>query len=264
MQILNPSNVLDYFAQSIFYDRQCNNEVIRMQRLNPDQMLAMVGIEYVLYIAQEPILYVIRKQHRHSPTQVVPLAHYYIIAGKVFQSPDMGSVINARLSNCANFLHQAFSETHSYAKYQSAKGYYWEFKDRDSQAAEAAKEEKIKGECMKRKEKRKKEEPSSNFQKLKVDRLLDDLTRKFPLKSMAMPSSSGTALADGHTDAKPETKSPLTNGVGAEPGILESTPTTSISVGTGAKRVAHDVKVKMEGSSDSKPPLEKKIKLEKK
>ena len=70
MPILNPSNVLEYFAESIFYERQCNNEIIRMQRLNPDQMLNMVGPEYVLLIAQEPILYVIRKQHRTSPTQV--------------------------------------------------------------------------------------------------------------------------------------------------------------------------------------------------
>ena len=71
MPILNPSNVLEYFAESIFYDRQCNNEIIRMQRLNPDQLLGMQGVEYVLLIAQEPILYVIRKQHRTSPTQVI-------------------------------------------------------------------------------------------------------------------------------------------------------------------------------------------------
>lgn len=29
----------------------------------------MVGIEYILLHVQEPILYVIRKQHRFSPTQ---------------------------------------------------------------------------------------------------------------------------------------------------------------------------------------------------
>ena len=64
---------------------------------------------------------------------MIPLAHYYVIAGKVYQAPDLGSIVNSRLSNCANYLQQAFSETHSYAKYQSAKGYYWEFKDKESQ-----------------------------------------------------------------------------------------------------------------------------------
>jgi len=288
MPILNPTNVLEYFAESIFYDRQCNNEIIRMQRLNPDQMLNMVGPEYILLIAQEPILYVIRKQHRTSPTQIIPLAHYYVIAGKVYQAPDLGNVVNSRLANCANYLQQAFSETHSYAKYQSAKGYYWEFKDKESQALEVAKEEKLKGEHLKRKTK-KKEEPSSVFQRQKVDRLLDDLTKKFPLKLMNPPASAAsTALAENfNTVANAEVKVGISSSVGAtssvdgmavdhdapttaEPESLTSpsgpsTTTTSVSIGSGAKRVAHaDVKTKLEPNDLSKPPLEKKIKLEKK
>lgn len=291
MPILNPSNVLEYFAESIFYERQCNNEIIRMQRLNPDQMLNMVGPEYVLLIAQEPILYVIRKQHRTSPTQVIPLAHYYVIAGKVYQAPDLGNVVNSRLSNCANYLQQAFTETHSYAKYQSAKGYYWEFKDKDSQALEVAKEEKLKGEHLKRKTSKKKEEPSSLFQRHKVDRLLDDLTKKFPLKSAnttttttaskttASENTNGTASANA--EVKPEVKPAVGNGenaavetdasAAAEPEApslpnASSTTTTSVSIGSGAKRVAHaDAKSgKSEASDSSKPPAEKKIKLEKK
>lgn len=57
----------------------------------------MTGLEYVLLHVQEPILYVIRKQHRHSPQQVTPLADYYIIAGVVYQAPDLASVLNSRL-----------------------------------------------------------------------------------------------------------------------------------------------------------------------
>jgi mediator of RNA polymerase II transcription subunit 6 len=65
----------------------------------------MTGIEYILLHVQEPILYVIRKQHRHSPTQATPLADYYIIAGVVYQAPDLGSVFNSRLvsSNLEHF-----------------------------------------------------------------------------------------------------------------------------------------------------------------
>lgn len=57
----------------------------------------MVGIEFILLHVQEPILYVIRKQHRHSPTEATPMADYYIIAGIIYQAPDLASVFNSRL-----------------------------------------------------------------------------------------------------------------------------------------------------------------------
>ena len=57
----------------------------------------MQGQEYMLLHAQDNVLYIIRKQQRFSPTQVTPLASYHIIAGQVFQTPDLGSVINSRL-----------------------------------------------------------------------------------------------------------------------------------------------------------------------
>jgi mediator of RNA polymerase II transcription subunit 6 len=38
--LLNPGNVLDYFSDRTnpFYDRQCNNELIKMQRLGYEQL----------------------------------------------------------------------------------------------------------------------------------------------------------------------------------------------------------------------------------
>jgi len=62
----------------------------------------MTGLEYILLHVQEPILYVIRKQHRHSPTHATPLADYYIIAGIVYQAPDLISVINSRIVSSAD------------------------------------------------------------------------------------------------------------------------------------------------------------------
>lgn len=57
----------------------------------------MQGTEYMLLHAQDPILYIVRKQQRYSQTHVAPLASYHIIAGQVFQTPDIGTVINSRL-----------------------------------------------------------------------------------------------------------------------------------------------------------------------
>lgn len=57
----------------------------------------MTGLEYILLHVQEPILYVIRKQHRHTRTHAEPFADYYIIAGIVYQAPDLASILNSRL-----------------------------------------------------------------------------------------------------------------------------------------------------------------------
>lgn len=57
----------------------------------------MLGLEYILLHVAEPILYVIRKQHRHNPSEATPIADYYIIGGTVYKAPDLANVINARI-----------------------------------------------------------------------------------------------------------------------------------------------------------------------
>ncbi|PRD26120.1 UNVERIFIED_CONTAM: Mediator of RNA polymerase II transcription subunit 6 [Trichonephila clavipes] len=198
--MLNTNNVMDYFSERTnpFYDRTCNNESLKMQRLGAEHLGNMVGLEYCLLHVQEPILYVIRKQHRHSPSQaslketkasfliflVTPMADYYILAGVVYQAPDLSSVIGSRMSifcllNFTIFLFQltmvhhlqsAFDEASSYSHYHPSKGYWWEFKDNE-------KKEKTKT----------KEEPGSAFQRRRVDILLSELAKKFPPKLPSPP-----------------------------------------------------------------------------
>uniref|UniRef100_A0AAY5EE39 Mediator of RNA polymerase II transcription subunit 6 n=1 Tax=Electrophorus electricus TaxID=8005 RepID=A0AAY5EE39_ELEEL len=167
--ILNPGNVLDYFSErsNPFYDRTCNNEVVKMQRLTLDHLNQMVGVEYILLHAQEPILYIVRKQQRQSPTQVIPVADYYIIAGVVYQAPDLGSVISSRVLSAVHGIQSAFDEAMSFCRYHPSKGYWWHFKDQEER-------EKVKPKS------KKKEEPSSMFQRQRVDALLLDLRNKFP------------------------------------------------------------------------------------
>ncbi|XKL69617.1 hypothetical protein PGB90_007386 [Kerria lacca] len=175
--MLNSSNVLEYFSERTnpFYDRTCNNEIIKMQRLNPDQLCNMTGLEYILLHVQEPILYVIRKQDRQSSNQTIPIADYYIIAGVIYQAPDLISVINSRLLTSVFHLQSAFDDLFNMMQYQPSKGYSWDIKSQMSTTGIIKKDLK--------------EEPSSNFQRQRVDMLLMELTRRFPLPVMKHTAS---------------------------------------------------------------------------
>lgn len=168
---LDPSNVMDYFSErsNPFYDRTCNNEIVKMQRLSPDQLTHMTGLEYVLLHAQEPILYVVRKQHRHSPAQVTPLADYYVLAGVVYQAPDLGSVLNSRLLGAAHALQAALHESMGYARYHPSRGYWWHFKDNPTGTAGATPATAAPS-----------NPGASLFQRRRVDMLLAELAAKFP------------------------------------------------------------------------------------
>ncbi|KAL5464155.1 hypothetical protein EMCRGX_G033124 [Ephydatia muelleri] len=167
--ILNQNNVMDYFCQrsNPFYERTCNNEIIRMQRGDPAQLVNMIGTEYSLLHVQDPILYVIRKAHRQSTDKVTPLADYYILGGVVYQCPDLATVINARLLSTLHLVHSAFSEAISYARYDPTKGYYWEFPDDEPEKRGTATIT---------------EEPNE-IQRKRSDLLLAELTKKFPMKA---------------------------------------------------------------------------------
>ncbi|KAB0347439.1 hypothetical protein FD754_012296, partial [Muntiacus muntjak] len=118
----------------------------------------MVGVEYILLHAQEPILFIIRKQQRQSPTQVIPLADYCVIAGVIYQ------VLTA-----VRGIQSAFDEAMSCCRYHPPKGYWWHFRDHEEQ-------DKVKPKV------KRKEEPSPIFQRQPVDALLLDLRQKFPPK----------------------------------------------------------------------------------
>lgn len=190
---LHPGNVLDYFSDrsNPFYDRQCNNEIIKMQRLSQDQLANMTGIEYVLLHVQEPVLYIVRKQYRHSPQQVTPQTDYNIIAGVVYQAPDLNSVINSRLINTVHNLQSAFEEAQSFSRYHPSKGYWWDYNQQDQADKEVNK-------------KKKKEEPGSIFQRQRVDLLLGELAKKFPPKFVA--PSQPEAKADESVKSEPKTE----------------------------------------------------------
>jgi len=242
---LEPSNVMAYFGESsnLFYDRTCNNEVIKMQRLSPEHLQNMIGVEYVLLHVQEPILYIVRKQQRHSPTQVTPISDYYIVAGIVYQAPDLGSVVNSRLLSTVTHLQSAFEEARSYSKYHPSKGYCWQFSNSGSAASKAEAEKKAKLSTKKKskkskakeREKRVRGEPSSIFQRRRVNMILDLMTRKFPPKltppaAAAAPSAAAASKEETKEDkqeAAKEVKSEKAEANNAAPGS-QATSTAGI------------------------------------
>jgi mediator of RNA polymerase II transcription subunit 6 len=54
----------------------------------------MTGVEYALVEAQEPNIYIIRKQQRESPTVCVPLKTYYCLNSVVYQVCEVLSMRN--------------------------------------------------------------------------------------------------------------------------------------------------------------------------
>ncbi|KAL0089850.1 MED6 mediator subfamily complex component-domain-containing protein [Phycomyces blakesleeanus] len=104
----NQQMVLDYFAMSPFWDRQCNNQVLSMQTQYNDlrqpyeatveALRKMTGIEFAV-IHEQPPVWVIQKRYRRGPApdDVNPIATYYITGANVYQSPTIYSVIANRL-----------------------------------------------------------------------------------------------------------------------------------------------------------------------
>ncbi|CAG9766148.1 unnamed protein product [Ceutorhynchus assimilis] len=225
--ILNTTNVMEYFsnASNPFFDRTCNNEIVRMQRLSPDQLENMTGLEYVLLHVQEPILYVVRKQHRHSPQQVTPLADYYIIAGIIYQAPDLASVLNSRLLSAVFHLQSSFEEASGFSRYHPSKGYYWDFKT-----------QKIPEKIKPVEKEKPKEDSSSLFQRQRVDMLLGELIKKFPLPSPPQ-----------------QPKTTASNAV-----KTENTNENGVEEGNGNTKEKVEVKQEKTGN---KPPPEKKPRL---
>jgi len=211
--LLNEHNVMDYFMERTnpFYDRQCNNEVLRMQRASQDQLGGMVGTEYQLLFVQPNILFVVRKQHRASPTHVTPIADYYIINGHIYQAPDLSNVLSSRLLTAVTNLQSAFDEARGYAKYHPSRGYWWDFDEGKPTtavklqssvggASDPDKRDKKKGKKSKKKKGTDADQAaqginsaSSLFQRRRVDMLLDFWVRKFPPTIATAPAGPQTA-----------------------------------------------------------------------
>lgn len=130
---LRTDNVLEYFSQSPFYDRSSNNQVLKMQSQfnenlhgRPDlsaELKNMQGIEFVISLAKEPEMWVIRKQNRLNPHEAKQLATYFVIRENIFMAPNVYSVVSSRLLSTVLSLNKALSKAVTLPTYSPSQGY---------------------------------------------------------------------------------------------------------------------------------------------
>lgn len=132
---LHSANVLDYFAESPFYDRTSNNQVLRMQlqfqpippNVHPQKyfqsrLTEMTGIEFVVAYTREPDFWVVRKQNRSSPEHASPINDYYIIGANVYQSPVIYDILSSRLLSSVLSMKKSLSLLSNLASFSIAEG----------------------------------------------------------------------------------------------------------------------------------------------
>ncbi|KAF8624863.1 hypothetical protein AX15_005741 [Amanita polypyramis BW_CC] len=136
--LLTTENVFDYFATSMFYDKQSNNQVLRMQTMHTGQSIAneaeelkrFTGVEFSLVHSQPPSFFIIQKRERLSPDEVVPLASYFIMNNRIYQAPDLYTVLSNRLLTSLYSLQASLDTLRKYRpEYTPRTGFTWPIVD---------------------------------------------------------------------------------------------------------------------------------------
>jgi len=135
---LTNENVFDYFATSMFYDKQSNNQVLRMQTMHTgmpivneaEELKRFTGVEFAVVHAQPPSMFIIHKRERMSPDEVRPLAAYFIMNNRIYQSPDVYTIVSNRLLTSLHSLQSSLDTLRaSRPDYTPRTGFVWPIMD---------------------------------------------------------------------------------------------------------------------------------------
>ncbi|KAI0374462.1 MED6-domain-containing protein [Pilatotrama ljubarskyi] len=152
---LTADNAFDYFTTSMFYDKQSNNQVLRMQTMHTgvplvneaEELRRFTGIEFALVHAEPPSLFIIHKRERLSPDEVRPLAVYFILNNRIYQSPDVYTLISNRLLTSLHSLQKSLDTLRSHRPaYTPRTGFVWPIAEPPSTDAASTKKRAAEGE----------------------------------------------------------------------------------------------------------------------
>ncbi|TBU34961.1 MED6-domain-containing protein [Dichomitus squalens] len=145
---LTLENAFDYFTTSMFYDKQSNNQVLRMQTMHTgaplvneaEELKRFTGIEFALVHAEAPSLFIIHKRERLSPDEVRPLAVYFILNNRIYQSPDVYNLVSNRLLTSLHSLQKSLDILRAHRPaYTPRTGFAWPIVEPSSGDAAAKK-----------------------------------------------------------------------------------------------------------------------------
>jgi hypothetical protein len=121
---LSRDNALNYFYLSPFYNLESNNQAILEQGSSTTHLVNMIGIEYqVEPNPHEPILFIIKKHNRKSPTMTDTLEVFYIMEKIIYQSPCLMDLLVTKHNKVALYLHQAFEISQKDCRYNQQEGH---------------------------------------------------------------------------------------------------------------------------------------------
>jgi mediator of RNA polymerase II transcription subunit 6 len=118
----------------MFYDKQSNNQVLRMQTMHTgmpisneaEELRRFTGVEFAVVHAEPPSLFIIHKRERMSPEDTRPLHAYFIINNRIYQSPDMYTVLSNRLLTSLYSLKSSLDVLRKYKPdYTPRTGFAW-------------------------------------------------------------------------------------------------------------------------------------------
>ncbi|KAG5648217.1 hypothetical protein DXG03_006172 [Asterophora parasitica] len=135
---LTAENVFDYFATSMFYDKQSNNQVLRMQTIHSglpieneaEELKRFTGVEFAVVHSQPPTMFIVQKRERLSPDEVRPMAAYFIMNNRIYQSPDVYTILSNRLLTSLHSLQTSLDILRSHRPdYTPRTGFVWPITD---------------------------------------------------------------------------------------------------------------------------------------
>ncbi|KAK4236234.1 MED6 mediator sub complex component-domain-containing protein [Achaetomium macrosporum] len=144
---IHNNSVLYYFAQSPFYDKTSNNEVVFQQGLNNPNMTpflatrelfegrlkTMSGLEFI--VAQEPAetgpgagtgVWVINKQTRRKrqgeEDEITVHAVYFMVGDSIYMAPSLADILSSRIASLSTGVSNILSTASSMSSWSPARG----------------------------------------------------------------------------------------------------------------------------------------------